>query len=167
MHRLVLYPDPVLNRRAEPVALDLPDLPELVECLTATMREAHGVGLAAPQVGRSLRLFVAAESGDSDEALVCINPTIQPFGEAVELEEGCLSIPDLRADIVRPEQVRMTWTGLDGKECRGEFDGLLARIIQHEFDHLEGILFIDRLTETDRLRVRPDLKALEEQYQPQ
>ena len=166
MLALVLYPDPVLNRKAEPVALDLPDLPELIECLLATMREAHGVGLAAPQVGRSLRLFVAAESGDSDEALVCINPKIQPFGEAVELEEGCLSIPDLRADVLRPEQVRMTWTGPDGKECQGEFDGLLARIIQHEFDHLEGTLFIERLTETDRLRVRPDLKALEEQFQP-
>ena len=70
------------------------------------------------------------------------------------------------ADVLRPEQVRMTWTGPDGKECQGEFDGLLARIIQHEFDHLEGTLFIERLTETDRLRVRPDLKALEEQFQP-
>ena len=167
MLALVLYPDPVLNRKAEPVVLDDEDLPELIETLLATMKAAHGVGLAAPQVGRSLRLFVVSESGDSDEALVCINPKVQPFGEAVELEEGCLSIPDLRADVRRPEQARMTWTGEDGKEYEGEFDGLAARIIQHEFDHLEGVLFIERLTETDRLRVRPDLKTLEEQYQPQ
>ena len=166
MLRLVLYPDPVLNRKAEPVALDDEDLPELIETLLATMKAAHGVGLAAPQVGRSLRVFVVSESGDSDEALVCINPKVQPFGEAVELEEGCLSIPDLRADVMRPEQARMTWTGEDGQEYEREFDGLAARIIQHEFDHLEGVLFIERLSETDRLRARPDLKALEEQYQP-
>ena len=125
------------------------------------------MGLAAPQVGRSVRLFVVSESGDLGEALVCINPKIEPFGETVELEEGCLSIPEFRADIVRPEHVRVSWTGLDGEDCEREFDGLWARIIQHEFDHLEGVLFIERLSETDRLRARPDLTALEEQYQPQ
>jgi len=163
---IVYYPDPILNRKAEEVKTGQPDLDVLVRDMLETMVAARGIGLAAPQVGRSLRLFVASASGDPGEALVCINPRIEPFGEAVEMEEGCLSIPDLRADLMRPEQVRAIWTGLDGDEFEGEFDGLWARVIQHEFDHLEGVLFIDKLSETDRLQVRPDLKALEEQYTP-
>ncbi len=166
MLSVVCYPDPVLNRKSEPVESGHPGLHELVRGMLEAMVEARGVGLAAPQVGESLRLFIACESGDPKESLICINPRVEPFGETVALEEGCLSVPDFRADVVRPEKVRMTWTGLDGEEHRGEFDGLWARIIQHEFDHLEGVLFIERLSETDRLRVRPDLKALEEQYQP-
>ena len=163
---IVYYPDPVLNKKAEPVALDRPGLEDLVVGMLETMRDAHGVGLAAPQVGESLRLFIACESADLKDALICLNPTIEPFGPLVELEEGCLSIPDLRADILRPESVRLAWTGLDGTAHKGEFGGLWARIIQHEFDHLDGILFIEKMTPTDRLRAKPDLNALKAQYQP-
>ena len=82
------------------------------------------------------------------------------------MEEGCLSLPGIRADIRRPESVRVTYTDLDGRERTEEFHELMARIIQHEYDHLDGILFFERMSETDRLRIRPDLAALEDQYVP-
>ncbi|MHC4959462.1 MAG: peptide deformylase [Planctomycetota bacterium] len=162
---IVYYPDPVLKKPAIPIG-EKRDLKEFVAGMLEAMKDAHGVGLAAPQVGESLRLFVAAENGEPEDAIVCINPEVEPFGPVVEMEEGCLSIPGLRAMVRRPEKVRMSWTELDGQRYRGEFDGLWARIIQHEFDHLEGILFIDRLDPADRLQVRDALAGLEEQYQP-
>lgn len=163
---IVVYPDPVLNRVAEPVPADRGGLRELAEDMLGAMKEAHGVGLAAPQVGISLRLFVASATGEFDDSLICINPEIEPFGGIVEMEEGCLSVPDVRAMIRRPEKVRMRWTDLDGHLHASEFDELLARIIQHEYDHLEGVLFMERMTPTDRLRIRADLESLEEQYLP-
>jgi peptide deformylase len=138
---IVFYPDPVLRKRAVPVE-EGRDLADFAAGMLEAMRDAQGVGLAAPQVGESLRLFVASESGEPDDAIVCINPEVEPFGSAEEMEEGCLSIPGLRAMVRRPAKVRMTWTDVDGKRYKGEFGGLLARIIQHEFDHLEGILFV-------------------------
>ena len=166
MLRIVFYPDPVLTRRAEPIDPGHDGLAELAAGMLEAMHVANGVGLAAPQVAESLRLFVATDTGDPKDALVAVNPVIKPFGPPVEMEEGCLSLPDIRADIVRPEKVHMTWTGLDGKRYSGEFEDLMARIIQHEYDHLEGILFLDRMTPTDRLRIQPDLAALAEQFLP-
>ena len=162
--QIVYYPDPVLTRRADAVDPAQADLGELVTGMLAAMAEANGVGLAAPQVGVGLRLFIAA--GDGEDALVCLNPAIQPFGPVVESEEGCLSVPGVKALITRPEGVRLTWQDLSGDEHTHEFHELLARIIQHEFDHVEGVLFLERMTPADHLRVRPDLKALEEQFRP-
>ena len=161
---IVYYPDPVLTRRAEAVDPGHPDLDGLVTGMLTAMAEANGVGLAAPQVGIGLRVFIAA--GDSTDALVCLNPAIQPFGPTVELEEGCLSVPGVKALITRSEGVRLTWQDRSGDEHTHEFHELLARVIQHEFDHIEGVLFLERMTPADRLRVRPDLKALEEQFRP-
>ncbi len=164
--RIVYYPDPVLDERAEPVDPGREGLREFAREMIETMKEASGVGLAAPQVAERLRLFVASETSEIEDALVFINPRIEPFGTPVEMEEGCLSLPGIRASIVRPERVRVVYTDLDGNEVNGEFEGLLGRIIQHEYDHLDGILFMERMTPADRLRIRPDLKALEEQFQP-
>jgi len=165
--RIVFFPDPVLQRRAAAADLSDPGLRELAMAMIATMKEASGVGLAAPQVGRGIRLFVASETGEPEDAIVCINPRVEPFGAVVEMEEGCLSVPGIRRDVRRPEGVRLAWRDLEGQECSGEFHGLMARIIQHEFDHLEGVLFFERMTEADRLAIRPDLEALADQYQPQ
>jgi peptide deformylase len=131
-----------------------------------TMLEAAGVGLAAPQVGEGLRLFVASESGEAEDAIVCVNPRIEPFGPIVDLEEGCLSVPGVRREIRRPEAVRIAYHDLTGTERREEYHGLMARILQHEHDHIEGVLFMARMTEADRLAIRADLQALEEQYRP-
>ena len=161
----MIYPHPVLYRRAEAVG-DPTGLQSLAAGMLEAMKQAHGVGLAGPQVAESQRIFVASESGDIEDALVFINPEIEPFGKVVALEEGCLSIPEIRADVMRPASVRVAWTSLNGQRYTGEFGDLMARIIQHEFDHLDGVLVIDRLAPTDRLRIKPDLAALEEQYQP-
>lgn len=164
---ILFYPEPVLTRRAGPASgTPRERLAELAEGMLQAMKEASGVGLAGPQVGESLRIFVASESGDPEDSMVCIDPDVQPFGPVVEMEEGCLSVPGVRAVIARPEGVRMTWRDLAGGEHTGEFHELLARILQHEFDHLEGILFFERMSPADRIRVRPDLRALEEQYRP-
>jgi peptide deformylase len=162
--RIVYYPDPVLLRRADPVDITTEGLRELAEAMLLAMEDARGVGLAGPQVGRSLRLFVASESGQPEEGLVFINPKIRPFGSPVPFEEGCLSIPGVNGEVTRPESVEITWTDLDGKQHTETFSDLMARIIQHEFDHLEGVLFIERLTPADRIRVRAELQALEEQF---
>lgn len=161
----MIYPDPVLYRHAEPVGVPS-DQEDLVAGMLEAMQGARGVGLAGPQVGKIRRLFVASETGEIEDALIFINPEIEPFGKVVALEEGCLSIPGIRAEVMRPASVRVAWSALDGQRYHGEFGNLMARIIQHEFDHLEGVLFIDRLAPTDRLRIKPDLAALEEQYQP-
>jgi len=163
---IVYYPDPVLRQRAEPVDEGRDDLRGIATSMLEAMHAASGVGLAAPQVALGLRLFVASETGAAVDGLVFLNPEIEPFGPVVEMEEGCLSLPGMRADILRPEKVRTKWTDLDGHRREQEFDGLLARIIQHEFDHLEGVLFFDRMQPTDRLRVRDELRAFEEQFVP-
>ncbi len=164
--RIVFYPEPVLQRRAEEVPAAGDELRTLVEGMLEAMVEAHGVGLAAPQVARGLRLFVASDTGRAEDAMVFLDPEVQPFGPIVEMEEGCLSLPGINAQVLRPEGVRVAWTDLDGERRSGEFHELMSRIIQHENDHLDGILFFERMTEADRLRVRPDLSALEEQYRP-
>jgi peptide deformylase len=163
---IVFYPDPVLQRPAADVEPGGPRLRELAEEMIRTMKEASGVGLAAPQVGESIRLFVASETGEPEDAIVCVNPRVEPFGAIVELEEGCLSVPGVRRDVRRPEGVRIVYRDLDGREHREEYHELMARILQHEYDHIEGVLFMERMSEADRLAIRPDLEALEEQYRP-
>ena len=118
------------------------------------------------RAGLPVTLFVATESGDPADAIIFINPEIEPFGPIVEMEEGCLSLPGTRALIHRPESVRITYTGLDGVQRGKEYGELMARIIQHEFDHLDGVLFFERMSETDRLRIKPELETLEKQYRP-
>ncbi len=164
--RIVCYPDPVLRKRALDVDPRTKGLKELVQGMLEAMKEASGVGLAAPQVGESVRVFVASETGEVDKAMVCINPKLERFGATAEMEEGCLSVPGIRRQIVRPESVRLAWTDLDGVPHEGEFQGLIARIIQHECDHLDGVLFFDLMSEADRLSIKADLEALEEQYDP-
>jgi peptide deformylase len=166
--QIVFYPDPILQVRAGEVDPRAKGLKKLVEGMLEAMKEASGVGLAAPQVGQSVRVFVASETGDPKDAMVFVNPKILELtGQSVEMEEGCLSVPGVRRNIQRAETVRLRWANLDGQELEGEFHGLLARIIQHETDHLDGVLFFDRMSESDRLSIRDDLKGLEEQYRPQ
>jgi peptide deformylase len=163
---IVFYPDPVLRKRAKDVDPRMEGLRELAEEMLRTMKEASGVGLAAPQVGKGIRVFVASDTGEIEDAIVCLNPKVEPFGSVVPMEEGCLSVPGVRREIRRSESVRLKWTDLDGAPQEGEFHGLIARIIQHECDHLDGVLFFERMSEADRLSIRDDLRALEEQFVP-
>ena len=133
----------ILRQTAEPVKEINDEIKQLVNDMFETMIEAQGVGLAGPQVGKSLRLFVAM--ADDDVKRTFINPQIIKTSETVcDYEEGCLSIPQVYETISRPEKVTVQAFNENGKPFMLEADGLLARIIQHEYDHLNGILYIDR-----------------------
>lgn len=161
------YPDPVLRRHAEPVDGVDDSIRDRVLQMFEFMYREGGVGLAAPQVGWSVRLFVMNPLGSEERKgeQAFINPEIlEESGELVAEEEGCLSIPDLRARVRRHDRVRVRALGMDGEPFERELEGLPARIVLHEYDHLDGILFTNRLSETDRLLVRRHLKRLEKEY---
>jgi len=160
---LVTYPDPVLRARARDVGTIDSSVRELAEEMLRIMREEDGVGLAAPQVGASLRMFVtAAQDEESAPERVYINPVIVSCdGPLRASEEGCLSLPAIRGTIRRPPQVIVRATGLDGSEFTVSSSALLARCWQHEIDHLDGILIIDRMSAIDRLASRKRLRQLE------
>jgi peptide deformylase len=141
---LRLFGDPVLKQPAREVDEITPDLVPLVYGMYETMEHAEGVGLAAPQVGVRKRLFTY-DLHEGDGPGVVINPVIVESTGEVESEEGCLSLPGFRFEIVRAERVTMRGVDLDGKEVVLEGDDLLARMIQHEIDHLDGVLLLDRL----------------------
>lgn len=142
------YGDPVLRRKADAVGAVTPEIRDLIDAMFATMYVEEGVGLAAPQVGRSLRVFVIdlEEEGRPRVTRAFVNPVIVERSDATMVgEEGCLSIPTLRADVKRPSRVVVEALDADGTPFRLEAEGLLARALQHEQDHLDGILFLDRL----------------------
>jgi peptide deformylase len=144
---IVLVPDPVLRAKAEPVAVFDGGLRDLARDMLETMYEAPGRGLAAPQIGLGLRLFVMDvgwKEGTSDPQ-VFVNPEIVGASDEVVMrEEGCLSIPGRVSRVTRPVEVRLRWRDLDGAEREGTFDGFAATCVQHEVDHLDGILCTDR-----------------------
>ena len=136
---------PVLLREAEPVPdPTLPDIRRLVADMAETMRDAQGIGLAAPQVHVPLRLFVWR--GDGNTASALFNPEVEPLGEEVEsVWEGCLTIPGLRGCVTRPRRVRFRGLDGEGRPVEGEAEGMAARVIQHETDHLDGVLYPMRM----------------------
>lgn len=152
IYPIVVYGDPVLKKRAEDIEKGSEDVKQLADDMFETMYNASGVGLAAPQIGKGLRIFVLDGEPMDEEALkgfkkVFINPEIiEEEGEEWAFEEGCLSIPGIRAEVFRPERIRIRYFDTDWNEHEEEFDGLAARIIQHEYDHIEGILFTDYLS---------------------
>ena len=140
---IVQLGDPVLRQKAQPVEKITEELKATLEEMFEIMIEANGVGLAAPQIGRSERFFVVIS--DDDVRRVFINPQIVSTSqETCEMEEGCLSLPKLYENIVRPKEITVQALNENGKPFTLNADGLLARIIQHEYDHLEGFLYIDR-----------------------
>jgi peptide deformylase len=144
---ILKYGDSTLHHRAEPVAAVTAAIERLVDDMIETMYAAPGIGLAAPQVGEPLRIFVVDLSvgRDPQGLLVLINPEIVEVDGVQLEEEGCLSVPGFNATVVRPERVVMTALDRSGTEQRHEGTGLLARAFQHEMDHLDGTLFVDRL----------------------
>ena len=155
--------DPVLRQRAKPVAKVDDAIRDLVREMFEIMDEEEGIGLAAPQVGESLRIFVTGsreEGGHPPRAY--INPVLSGFeGELETHDEGCLSLPGIRGEIRRQPRAVIEALDLEGKPFRLESAEFISRVWQHEFDHLEGVLIIDRMTALDRLRVRRAVKELE------
>jgi peptide deformylase len=163
---LVEYPHPALLRRAKPLVRIDDAVHEAVERMFDIMYEAEGIGLAANQVALPYRLFIVNTSGrrGAGEEMVFINPVLsRPRGTAVQ-EEGCLSLPGLRMDVRRPERIFVEAWSTAGEPIRLDLDGLLARVVQHEFDHLEGRLFTDRLPEAAALESRRALETFREVF---
>ncbi|MFI5149734.1 MAG: peptide deformylase [Bacteroidia bacterium] len=160
---IVAYGDPVLKKMGEEIDRDYPGLQELIGNMFETMYNAKGVGLAAPQVGKAIRLFVVDAipfADDEDEEMdekeieflrkfkkVFINARIlNEDGEDWKFNEGCLSIPKIREDVMRPPHIELAYLDEDFKEHVETFTGMAARIIQHEYDHIDGMLFTDRIS---------------------
>lgn len=179
MLTIVHYPADVLRRKAANIDADPAAIAPIVaaaEKMIQLMRDAPGIGLAAPQVGLSWRLFVADVPADDERNLdtdsaiqtatdgpeIYINPVLsRPQGDREFMEEGCLSLPGVFGDVARPPTITMAYTDRNGDRITRKATGLLARCWQHEADHLDGVLILDRMTKPDRLRIRTKLEKLE------
>lgn len=165
---IVTYNDPVLRKKTALIKDHSESISELIDDMIETMYNSDGVGLAAPQIGKSLRLFVMdgdpvlEEEEEKHGVLVFINPEIvDKKGKKIPMDEGCLSIPDVREKVIRPETIIIKYKDRDFKDQEKEFSGWMSRIIQHEFDHLEGILFIDYLSSFRKRMIKSDLAEIE------
>jgi len=161
---ILIHPDPRLKKPCDPIAEITPELARLADDMLETMYAAPGVGLAAPQVGVTRRMLVmdcVKVAGASARPMVLVNPVVTwTSGDLSVYEEGCLSIPDQYAEIERPAEVRVRWTGLDGREQEEQFAGLWATCVQHEIDHLDGKLFIDYLRPLRRQMITRKMEKL-------
>jgi peptide deformylase len=163
---LTLYPEPVLRKPAEVVAAYDDELRAVVDAMFERMFASKGVGLAAPQVGLKRRILVLNHSGDRKDDLALINPVIvSRSGPETVFDEGCLSFPGIYAEIRRPERCAVVAFDVQGRRIEHEYEGFVSRIIQHEFDHLEGILLVDRMSPADKQKNRAALEELVAQYQ--
>ncbi|UCB45327.1 MAG: peptide deformylase [Spirochaetota bacterium] len=159
------YPDPFLRKRSEEVSENDDGIKALIADMFETMDEEDGVGLAAPQIGISKRIIVISVDEKGFDRLALINPVIEYFSDDTgTMEEGCLSVPGINADVTRPTKVVVRGTTRNGRMVEISASGLLGRALQHEIDHLNGTLFIDRLNERERKRVENELEELERQY---
>ena len=164
---IIAYGDPVLKKVCTPIGEDYPDLKQLISNMFETMYNAHGVGLAAPQVGLPIRLFIvdtgADESDKNKFKKVFINAEIiEETGEPWSFNEGCLSIPDVREDVYRKPTVTIEYCEEDFVMKTEVFDGLIARVIQHEYDHIEGVLFTDKISSLKKRLIQKKLKNITE-----
>jgi peptide deformylase len=162
--KLIYYPDPRLKKPSQPVTEFDQELHDLVVQMFRLMREHKGVGLAAPQVGRNVRLFVMNPSGEAGDDRVYINPVLSDAAGNDDAEEGCLSLPDIHVKVVRSKTIRMQAQDLTGKPIDEAASGFITRVWQHEFDHLNGILLTDRMGPVAKMQNRKKLKELEDRY---
>ena len=158
--RITHYPVDVLTGKAAPVEKIDDDIRRLAGKMIDIMLERKGIGLAAPQAGVPLRLFIISLDQTRENANVYINPTVTTSGKLIAFEEGCLSVPDVHSKIRRYEKAAVTATDLDGKEFTEQAEGLYARALQHEYDHIEGITIVDRMGSAARIANRKQLKKL-------
>ena len=160
---ILIHPDPRLKKVASPVADVTDQLRKLADDMLETMYDAPGIGLAGPQIGVSSRIFVmdCADKEEDPDPIVMLNPEIVARSDELSpYEEGCLSIPDIYAEVTRPAEVTMRWLDLDGNERQADFGGLRATCAQHELDHLDGKLFIDYLGSVKRMTITNKMKKL-------
>ena len=165
---IIAYGHPILKKRAQDIENDYEGLQELIEDMWSTMYNAQGVGLAAPQIGKSIRLFLidtiqVMEDDEKEKGIkqAFINPTIiEEAGSAWAYEEGCLSIPNIRGDVERLDSIKIKYYDTEFNEHRVSYDELNARVIQHEYDHLEGKLFLDYLKPVKKRLIKRKLESI-------
>jgi peptide deformylase len=165
--QIVKFPHPTLRHISKPLRRVDGGLKKMVREMFDLMYEYEGIGLAANQVDLPYRLFVmnlACDPDAKDEEHVFINPVITSRKGSAEDREGCLSFPAIYAPVTRPEKIVVNAYALDGREFTYALDGLYARAVQHETDHLDGVVFIDRLSPANRLAIKDDLAALEREF---
>lgn len=163
--KIRIYGDPILRKVCTIIDNIDNEIRELAQNMVETMYENNGVGLAAPQVGIDKRMFVvdARENHENPDPMVFINPKIENPTGLVTIEEGCLSIPEIRSDVKRSETFDFSALNIQGEPVHFHADGLLARVILHEVDHLNGKLFVDYLSPVKKIMIREQLKALEKE----
>lgn len=167
---LTRYPEPVLRKPAQPVERFDAELAETVAAMFELMYASLGVGLAAPQVGLNRRILVLDPAGSRDDPesapLALVNPTVLELaGETTLYDEGCLSFPGIFAEVRRPDRCRLRAYTLQGEPFEAEYSGFTGRVVQHEYDHLEGVLLVDRMSAADKQRHKAALAELVEAYQ--
>jgi peptide deformylase len=164
---IVLYPDPVLRRRAAEIPAFTTELQAKARAMLDLMYQSKGVGLAAPQVGESVQMLVGNPAGDPaqpEQEFILVNPRIVRKKGSELGEEGCLSFPGIYAEVERSRSVVVACLDPNGNVIERSFDAFPARIVQHEMDHLTGTLFIDRMSPSDRIRASARIKELEERF---
>lgn len=161
---IVTYGTEILRKKSKPLNDITGDTVQLITDMFFTMRNAYGIGLAAPQINKDIELITIDISLDEDykdeSPLILINPKIKEFYGEIVMKEGCLSIPDIHSDILRPEKIFVKFYDLDMREIAREYDGLMARVIQHEIDHLNGKLFVDYLSKEELNKIKSELKKI-------
>lgn len=162
IRKIINYGHPYLRVKSQKVEKIDDEIRELIKDMIETMIDAEGIGLAAPQVAQTISLLVIntdhIEEGAEPEAF--INPVIYDDEGESSMEEGCLSIPDIREDVKRPETIKIKYTDIDGLEHDEQMSGMLARVMQHEVDHLNGVLFIDKISPMKRRLLSKKLKNI-------
>ena len=172
---IVAYGDPVLKKRTSPITVEYPNIKSIIPNMYDTMYAANGVGLAAPQIGLSIRLFLVDTNPFSDDDSLSasdrnklknfkktfINPEIiEESGKEWSFNEGCLSIPGIREDVIRKNQIKIRFQDENFVEKTENFEGLIARVIQHEYDHIEGVLFTDKVSNFKRRLIKSKLASI-------
>lgn len=169
---LSYYGDPVLRKKCQPVDEITDEIKKLIEDMVDTMEANNGIGLAAPQVGKDHRIFVTLvpmvdETGEygPGQLRVFVNPEILEYSEEkTQITEGCLSIPTVHGEVIRPYRVKVKALDVDGQEFVGEYEGLEAHCVLHENDHINGVLFVDRIRGKERKALESQLRKVKDQY---
>jgi len=162
---VTLYPAPVLRKPAEAIESFDQELEDVVRAMFERMYASSGIGLAAPQVGLRKRIMILNATGEPGDEVILVNPRItEKFGLETTFEEGCLSFPGIYAEVKRPLSCTVEAFGVDGKRFEETYHGLPSRIIQHEYDHLEGVLLVDRMSPADKQRHKGALADLVDEY---
>jgi peptide deformylase len=162
--KIIHYPDPRLRKVCVDVQKFDENLLALANRMFELMRQAKGVGLAAPQIGKNIRLFITNHTGNPEDDRVYVNPVISDAEGEETAQEGCLSLPNINVDVSRPTSAKIRARDLSGNPIDQTETGYLARIWQHELDHLNGVLIIDRMGPTAKMENRKILKELEDKY---